>query len=160
MASSTTRRNRLQRLRGAPAPTGTATGARGPDSGIWFNHTVIVNFSGADELSKGVTCDSPKSYSGPDTATASVSGVFIDAAGNQGSATKTFAYDGTAPSVALTPTRPPDAGGAYNSPVTFNVTGTDAPSNGVTCDAPITYSGPDAANAAVSGSCTDAAGNK
>src|SRR5262249_39629639 len=121
---------------------------------------VSVIFSGTDALSKGVSCDPAASYSGPDSATATLSGTCTDAAGNTGSATKTFGYDETAPSVTVTPTRAPDAGNAYTSALTFNVAGTDATSNGVTCDAPITYSGPNSANASVSGSCTEAAGNK
>src|SRR3954447_8783789 len=143
----------------ATAPTAAATLGRGPDSGLWFNHAVSVSFSGSDTVSTGVTCDPAASYSGPDSATASVTGTCTDAAGNTGSAAQSFAYDGTAPSVTLTAARPPDAGDAYTSPVAFDVTGSDATSGGVSCDGPITYSGPDFANATVTGSCGDAAGN-
>jgi len=143
----------------ATAPTAATTLGRAPDSGPWFNHAVSVSFNGTDALSKAVTCDPAASYSGPDSATASVTGTCTDAAGNTGSATQSFAYDGTAPSVTVTAARPPDAGDAYVSPVTFDVTGTDATSGGVTCDGPITYSGPDSATATVTGNCRDAAGN-
>jgi len=143
----------------ATAPTVAASLGRDPDSGLWFNHAVSVSFSGTDALSNGVTCDPATSYDGPDSATASVTGTCTDAAGNTGSAAQSFAYDGTAPSVTLTAARPPDAGDAYTSPVAFDVTGSDATSGGVSCDGPITYSGPDSANATVTGSCGDAAGN-
>src|SRR5262249_6720565 len=77
------------------APTVTAALDRVPDSGSWYNQGVSVTFSGTDALSKGVTCDPAASYSGPDSATATLSGTCTDAAGNTGSATKTFGYDET-----------------------------------------------------------------
>jgi hypothetical protein len=88
-----------------------------------------------------------------------VTGTCTDAAGNTDNTTQSFAYDGTAPSVTVTAARPPDTGDAYTRPVVFDVTGSDATSGGVTCDGPITYSGPDSASATVTGSCGDAAGN-
>src|SRR3954447_25260217 len=142
----------------ATAPTAATTLGRGPDYGPWFNHAVSVSFSGSDTVSTGVTCDPAASYSGPDSATASVIGTCTDAAGNTGSATQSFAYDGTAPSVTAALARTADHGGWYNHAVDTAFTGTDATSGGVSC-AVASYSGPDSATATVSSSCSDAAGN-
>jgi large repetitive protein len=144
----------------ATAPSVTAALDRAADSGTWFNHAVSASFSGTDATSGGVTCDGPKSYSTPDSATASLSGSCTDAAGNTGSASKSFAYDSTPPAVTVSANRPPDANGRYRSAVTFTTSGTDATSGGVACDPNQAYAGPDAPSALISGSCTDAAGNK
>jgi len=142
----------------ATAPTVTPGLARAADHGGWYNHPVDTAFTGTDATSGGVSC-AVGSYGGPDSATASVTSTCTDAAGNTSSAAQPFAYDDTAPSVTVTATRPPDAGSSYTSPVSFDVTGSDATSGGVTCDGPITYSGPDSASATVTGNCVDAAGN-
>ena len=54
--------------------------------------------------------------------------------------------------------RGPDANGWYTSPVAFSFTGDDGASGVASCTSG-TYSGPDGASAAVTGSCTDNAGN-
>jgi hypothetical protein len=66
--------------------------------------------------------------------------------------------DKTAPAVHAVPSRPPDANGWYNKPVSFTFPGTDATSGIASCSS-LTYSGPDNARAVVSGTCTDRAGN-
>jgi hypothetical protein len=66
--------------------------------------------------------------------------------------------DKTAPTVHAVPSRPPDANGWYNKPVSFTFAGTDATSGIASCSS-LTYSGPDNAKAAVAGTCTDKAGN-
>ncbi|MDX6474629.1 MAG: hypothetical protein QOH95_140, partial [Gaiellaceae bacterium] len=144
----------------ATAPTVHTAIDRLPDSGIWYNRAVSVSFTGDDSTSGLASCDAAKIYSAPDSAAASVSGSCTDAAGNQGSAAQTFAFDATAPTVTLTAARPPDAGGRYRAPVSFSVSGTDATSGGVLCDGPATYAGPDSAAGIVNGACTDAAGNR
>ena len=141
-------------------PVVTATPSRTPDLNGWYNAPLTVGFDGTDAMSGGVTCDAPVDYAGPDSGAATVTGNCSDAAGNIVPASLTLAYDATPPAVTLTATRPPDPDGAYHGPVTFDVSGTDNTSGGVTCDGPITYSGPDSATATVNGSCTDAAGNK
>jgi hypothetical protein len=70
----------------------------------------------------------------------------------------TLRIDKTAPSVAAIPARPPDYGGWFNHPVSVLFQGSDATSGVVACSSS-TYAGPDAAGAAVSGSCQDVAGN-
>src|SRR5262249_59966354 len=96
-------------------PVVVAAFARAADAGGWYNHPVSVSFSGSDALST-VTCDAAKSYNGPESGSASVSGSCTDAAGNVGTAIATFKYDATAPSVSVIATRPPDSGGGYRSP--------------------------------------------
>jgi alpha-tubulin suppressor-like RCC1 family protein len=83
------------------APTVTATASRAANSNGWYNASVSLGFSGVDNTggSGGVTCDAAKTYSGPDSATASMTGNCTDAAGNVGSATATFPYDATRPTV-------------------------------------------------------------
>jgi len=66
--------------------------------------------------------------------------------------------DKTAPSVAAVTSRPPDYGGWFNHPVSVSFKGSDATSGVASCS-DSTYAGPDAADAVVSGSCQDVAGN-
>jgi hypothetical protein len=87
-----------------------------------------------------------------------------DGSGNDGAEsgsvnTATINLDSIPPEVTLTPDRSPDINGWYNHAVTWTVTATDATSDSVTVDAPVTYSGPDTAAASVTGYATDAAGN-
>jgi hypothetical protein len=70
----------------------------------------------------------------------------------------TIKIDKTLPSASGAPSRPPDANGWYNKPVGVSFSGTDAMSGIAGCSS-ATYSGPDSAAAAVSGTCTDKAGN-
>jgi len=71
---------------------------------------------------------------------------------------QTLKVDKTPPAVAPSPARPSDANGWYNHAVAVSFAGTDATSKIASCSA-TTYGGPDAASAAVTGSCTDNAGN-
>jgi hypothetical protein len=66
--------------------------------------------------------------------------------------------DKTPPTVGAVPSRPPDANGWYDKPVSFTFTGTDATSGVASCSS-ASYGGPDNANVSVSGTCTDNAGN-
>src|SRR5215212_8093851 len=66
--------------------------------------------------------------------------------------------DKTPPSVAAVTARPPDYGGWFNHPVSVLFQGTD-PTSGVASCSSSTYAGPEAAGAAVSGSCEDVAWN-
>ena len=142
----------------APAVTGHSA-SRGPDHGGWYNHTLSVVFSGADATS-GIDSCTQTSYSGPDSANASVSGTCSDRAGNtSASSSFGFQYDETAPVVTATPSRGPDANGWYNHALSVSFAGTDTTSGIDSCVPPQPYSGPDSANASVSGSCVDHAGN-
>jgi predicted outer membrane repeat protein len=144
----------------ATAPTDITAGFdRDPDSNGWYNHAVTVTFTGQDATSGIGSCTSV-TYSGPDTASASITGSCTDVAGNQSASTDaSLKYDATAPTnVVASPDRAPNGAGWYNAPVTFTFSGDDATSGIGSC-APVTYSGPDNATASVSGGCTDVAGN-
>ena len=133
--------------------------SRSPDRNGWYNHALTVTFAGTDATSGIGTC-TQTSYSGPDSANASVSGTCRDVAGNTSSSSNfNFQYDDTGPAVTATPARSPDSNGWYNHPLAVSFSGTDATSGLDTCSAAQNYSGPDNANASVSGSCTDRAGN-
>jgi hypothetical protein len=141
------------------APTVTATPARAPDAGGWYNHPLDVGFSGSDATSGIGSCSGTATYSSPDGAAASVSGSCTDGAGNSASASYSFKYDATPPTVTATPARQPDANGFYNHAISVAFSGTDALSGLAGCDPAVTYAGPDAASAEVAGSCRDNAGN-
>jgi hypothetical protein len=141
------------------APSVTATPSRNPDSNGWYNHALTVTFAGTDLVSGIESCVPPQGYSGPDNANASVSGSCVDRAGNSTARTFGLSYDGTAPTVTATPSRNPDSNGWYNHVLTVSFAGTDAISGIDSCVSPQSYSGPDSANATVSGSCRDRAGN-
>ena len=138
------------------APAVTATPSRAADSGDWYTAPFTVTFTATDSTSDHVICDSPASYSGPDTSSGSVPGSCSDEAGNTGSTSFLFKYDATGPSAAATPDREADHNGWYNHPVTVTFSSTDATA---TCASAVAYSGPDSGTASVTGSCTDPAGN-
>jgi hypothetical protein len=88
--------------RDATAPSGiSATASRAPNANGWYNASVSFTFSGTDATSGIDTC-TPTSYSGPDSASATVSGNCTDQAGNTSAAvaSSSFKYDATAPSLA------------------------------------------------------------
>src|SRR6476646_51522 len=132
----------------------------GPDhSNGWYNHAFMVTFAGTDATSGIDTC-TQTTYSGPDDATGTVNGTCRDRAGNtSASSAFNFQYDSTGPVVMATPSRAPDSNGWYNHALTVGFSGTDATSGMDSCVSAQSYSGPDSANASVSGSCRDRAGN-
>jgi hypothetical protein len=142
-----------------PAVSGTRVG-RTPDHNGWYNHAVAIDWNGTDATS-GIDFCTSRTYSGPDVANGSTSGTCTDVAGNASanSLAFTLSYDATDPVVAVTAARSADHGGWYNQPVGISWSGTDATSGIASCSAPITYSGPDRANASSVGGCTDNAGN-
>jgi hypothetical protein len=145
--------------RDATAPVVTATADRPADHNGWYNHALIVTFTATDATSSIASCDAAKSYAGPDTAAATVSGDCTDQAGNTSSGAKSFQYDATGPTVSATADRTADHNGWYNHALTINFSGTDPSSGIASCDAAKSYAGPDTAAATVSGNCTDQAGN-
>jgi len=143
----------------ATGPVVTSTPGRAPDSNGWYNHALVVTFTGSDATSGVDSCVGPQTYSGPDDEHASVSGSCVDRAGNSTSNVFGLSYDATGPVVTATPSRAPDSNGWYNHALTVGFSGTDATSGLDSCVPPQSYSGPDSENASVSGSCTDRAGN-
>jgi hypothetical protein len=133
---------------------------RPADSNGWYRQPVDIAFSGSDALS-GVDSCTETTYNGPESGTASVAGTCRDRAGNV-SAPFPFGlrYDATAPAVTKRDlVRPPDSNGWYNQPVAIALSGSDGLSGLDACTS-TTYSGPDAANASVAGTCRDMAGNE
>jgi len=80
-------------------------------------------------------------------------------AGGTDSKSVTIKRDATDPTVTADAERGPGHNGWYNAPFTVSFSGTDTTSGNVSCDASVTYSGPDTDAHSISGSCTDEAGN-
>ena len=141
----------------APAVTA-ARPDRQPNADGWFNRAVRFDVEGNDTTS-GIAACAPVTYGGPDSATASITATCRDEAGNAASRSFALKYDATAPTVtAADPSYAANANGWFNRPVAFVVRGTDTTSGLAECDG-ATYSGPDSANASVTGVCSDRAGN-
>ena len=142
------------------APTGVAgAAARPPDHNGWYMSPVNIDFNGTDTNSGIASCTST-GYSGPDNASASVSGHCTDAAGNA-SADATFGlkYDATGPTgVALTVTAgTAGANGWYTSDVTVHTDGSDDVSGPASCTAD-QHQSTETAGAVFNGSCTNDTG--
>jgi hypothetical protein len=142
----------------ATAPNVTAALERTADSNGWFNHPVGLTLTGDDATSGLDGCDAP-GYTGPDTATAQVTGSCTDEAGNTTTRSATVQYDATPPDVTAAFDRAADQNGWYNHAVQVTLSATDGLSGLDGCTQPPVYTGPDDAAAQVAGSCRDKAGN-
>jgi hypothetical protein len=91
--------------RDATPPVVTANPSRPPDANGWYNHPLSVAFTGTDATS-GIGACSQSTYSGPDSANASVAGSCSDRAGNQSAASAVFKYDATAPQITVLAIKP------------------------------------------------------
>ena len=81
-------------------PEATATPSRQPSANGWFKAALTVAFTGGDATSGIGSCDSAKTYSTPDAANVSLSGMCVDRAGNESTpAVYAFKYDATPPSI-------------------------------------------------------------
>ncbi len=143
----------------ATAPSASGSASRGPDSNGWYNHGLSVAFAGSDGLSGPVACTGGRSYTGPDSASVTVSGSCTDQAGNPAGASVSFKYDATAPDVEGRPSRAPDSNGWYNHGLTIDFVDADGLSSPAGCIGGRSYAGPDSASVTIDGSCTDVAGN-
>jgi len=143
----------------ATAPTASAALARGPDANGWYAKPVGVTFAGSDATSGIASCTGATTYSGPDSDAASASGQCTDVAGNHTDASATFRFDATPPTVVAQPARAPDENGWYVKPLTIAFKGTDTTSGVASCTSPVNYAKPDTADAKVTGTCRDEAGN-
>ena len=169
------RRARLERIRGTPARLVADYGQRGryadrtppaiaaSVSGIagsngWYTSDVTVSWA-VDDPEAGVAARSGCATAVLRTETAGA--VLTCSARNKiglvNSRSVTIKIDKTPPSVAATPSRPPDRNGWYNHPVTVTFGGSDTASGIDSCTT-TSYGGPDNGAAVVSGSCTDKAG--
>jgi hypothetical protein len=154
------------------APAGVASVPASP-FGWWGTTPLAINFTWSDPTPAGVTavsgvnpddCQESVPYTDGDTGTLGtlVAAGCRDRAGNFATAQGfPVLFDNTPPhDVHGTPSRPPDHAGWYTHDVALQFDGQDDES-GVDepCDK-ITYSGPDSANAPVTGGCQDKAGNR
>jgi hypothetical protein len=79
--------------RDATPPRVTGSAERQPDANGWYNHPIRFQFSGEDGMS-GVESCGGVTYTGPDTATARITGSCRDRAGNTGTTVPfEFKYD-------------------------------------------------------------------
>jgi hypothetical protein len=141
----------------APVLTG-ANPDRPPNAHGWYNRPVRFELEASDATSGIAECGSV-TYSGPDSATGSLSDSCRDQAGNTGDRSFVVKYDATPPLVTGGSTgRAPDHAGWFTSPVMLGFTGRDETSGVDTCTT-TTYSGPDSGSASLPGTCTDKAGN-
>jgi hypothetical protein len=141
----------------APVITRHVVGTVGEDG--WFRGSVNVSWTVTDP-------ESPWTTSGCDarTLTEETPGVTLEcrasSAGGSSSDSMVVKIDSTAPSVSnAAPDRPPDGPPWYRAPVTIAFSGQDALSGIVDCTR-VTYAGPDAPTASVSGVCRDRSGNE
>jgi len=138
----------------APAVTANLSGTLGANGWYVSNVTVTFTWTGA------VT-----STSGCDAFTLTQDGINNShtcvASGEEGSASSNpvIKVDKTPPAVtSATPDRAANGGGWYNAPLSVKFAGADATSGLASCQS-ASYGGPDSGGTAVSGSCTDVAGN-
>jgi len=143
----------------ATAPSASASLGRTPDASGWYSKPVGISFGGSDATSGIAACTSATTYSGPDSGSADVGGQCTDRAGNRTAASATLRFDSTPPTAVAQPARPPDENGWYSKPLTIAFKGADKLSGVASCTEPVSWSRPDTADAKVSGTCRDAAGN-
>ncbi|HEX5622198.1 MAG TPA: hypothetical protein VFX51_27475 [Solirubrobacteraceae bacterium] len=136
-----------------------AFGARPPDANGWYHAPVGVTFGG-DDATSGVRRCTTATYTGPETAHASVSGTCTDVAGNTSAVAKfLLRYDVTGPDITRgRAARKPDHGRWYNHPVVWRFRGRDKLSGLSECPKAL-YTGPNGRPARVVGACVDKAGN-
>ena len=144
----------------ATAPVVTVTPDSGPDYGSWYNNSVHFTVSGEDDTSGVAGCDADFDYSTPDSATAQVNASCTDNAGNEGSTSYDFMYDGTLPEIlySIAPDRP--ASGWWNiasgaPTATFDCS--DGTADIESCTAPYTFG--EGENQTYTGEAKDNAGN-
>jgi hypothetical protein len=88
-----------------------------PTNKGWYTQPVTVTFTGADPVSGIVSCTPPITYSGPDTKTGSVNGSCKNGAGIATSASESFKYDSSSPTISPSVSGTLGANGWYTSNV-------------------------------------------
>lgn len=106
-------------------PTISAATNIAPNGAGWFHGAVVVSFSCSDSLSGVATCPDPVTMD-QQGADQQVTGVAVDRAGNQATATLLVSIDSSAPTVAAVLDRTPNAAGWNNTPVTVSWSATDS----------------------------------
>jgi hypothetical protein len=143
--------------RDATGPNVTASPDSPPDHNGWYNQALTVGFSGQDATSGIAGCDPAANYSGPDNASASVSGSCTDNAGNSASGTFAFQYDATAPTINHSLSPAANGAGWNKTDVLVDYSCSDATSGVASCGPDETLS--EGANQSSTGNATDDAGN-
>jgi hypothetical protein len=145
-------------IAGATGPSITQTISGTPGSGGWYVSPVTVRWSASGTFDSSNGCEPAVLIPGDTTGTTRTCSV----TGPEGSASATtpvIRIDQTPPvASAVAAARAPDDDGWYTSPVGVGWSGTDATSGIDGCTA-LTYGGPDAGPAPLSGTCRDRAGN-
>jgi hypothetical protein len=137
------------------------SGTNGWYRGSTHGNYLIVKWLVSDPdspITSTTGCDPAVRIDGPNTGTTRKCSATSDGDTTE-ITTKLLKIDADPPAgVAASLMRGPDFGGWYNHPVGINWGGTDATSGIAGCSS-VTYGGPDIAGGAVSGGCTDMAGN-
>ena len=126
----------------------------------WYNHTLFVTWTGNDGADgSGISsCEPPSGYSGPDSASAQLTGHCTDNSSNTGEGTFSFKYDSTAPTISGAPTAAPNVNGWYNNDVVVHFEASDGTSGIESVTADVTLSAEGVGQQA-QGTATDRAGN-
>src|SRR6266480_3986293 len=151
----------------SPTVSPTVTGIVGTNG--WYrgstsgNYVVLHwNFSDPGSVVDHTTgCEPAIRINGPSVGTTETCTAYLSPYPDGGSVQwqKSIKIDADAPTgVAATPSRGPDTNGWYNHALSVSWSGSDATSGIAGCTS-TAYQAPDAAPAAVSGGCTDLAGN-
>jgi hypothetical protein len=142
----------------AASPVITQSISGTPGSNGWYVSAVTVRWSVSGNISTSTGCEPAVPITDDTTGTTRTCSV----SGPEGTASATtpvIRIDKTPPvASAVATARAPDHDGWYTSPVVVGWSGTDATSGIDACTA-LTYGGPDAAPAPLSGTCRDRAGN-
>jgi hypothetical protein len=137
------------------------TGTNGWYRGSTGGNYVVIHWAVSDPespISSASGCEPAVRIDDPNTGTTRTCSA-SSAGGTAAITTKQIKIDGDPPTtLAAAPSRGPDAHGWYNHSLSVSWSGSDATSGIASCTA-AAYQGPDAAPAALSGGCTDLAGN-
>jgi hypothetical protein len=128
--------------------------------GSTHGNFVVLKWTVADPgstVTSTTGCEAAISIPGPNTGTTRTCTATSDG-GTTSVTTKTIKIDADPPGVAAMAARPADVNGWYNHSVGLSWSGSDVTSGIAFCTSK-TYSGPDSAAAASTGTCTDKAGN-
>jgi hypothetical protein len=128
---------------------------RGNDGGNY----VVLHWTVSGPVTATTNCEAAIRINGPTPGTRRTCTAETVDGGTVSSTTKLIKIDADPPTgVGATAARPPDTNGWYNHALAIGWQGSDATSGIAGCSS-VTYAGPDGASAAVSGGCSDNAGN-
>ncbi len=84
-------------------PTATTSASTPANANGWYNRPVTISFVPVSSFSgfSATACSAPVTYSGPDTASTTITGTCTDAAGKTAIASATFGFDSAQPALSL-----------------------------------------------------------